>query len=86
MEKYYYQPFILIWWQVDSPLSGSPAAINTFESGCIKVAKEVGVDVPRMETLYALLKALDEAMALRSPGKSLGGDETEEARRARAAA
>ena len=47
----------------------------------IKVAKEVGVEVPRMETLYVLLKALDEATALRSPSKSLGGDETEEARR-----
>ena len=51
----------------------------------IKVARELGVDVPRLETLYVLLKALDEATALRSPGKSLGGDETEEARRARTA-
>jgi 2-dehydropantoate 2-reductase len=52
----------------------------------IKVANEVGVSVPRMETLYVLLKALDEAMALREPGKSLGGDETEDARRVAGAA
>jgi hypothetical protein len=39
------------------------------------------VDVPRLETLYALLKGLDEAAALREPGRSLGGDETEVARR-----
>lgn len=50
----------------------------------IEVAREVGVAVPRLETLYALLKALDEAVALRKPGQSLGGDETEEARGARA--
>ncbi|KAK1083191.1 hypothetical protein LTR33_003415 [Friedmanniomyces endolithicus] len=41
----------------------------------VKVAKSLGVDVPRMETLYALSKALDEATALRQPGKSLAGDE-----------
>jgi hypothetical protein len=34
MWKYYYLLFILIWWQVDSQLSGSPAAINTFGVGC----------------------------------------------------
>ena len=42
----------------------------------IKVAKSAGVAVPRLETLYALSKALDEAIALRAPGKSLAGDET----------
>ncbi|KAK1056682.1 hypothetical protein LTR74_014739 [Friedmanniomyces endolithicus] len=41
----------------------------------VKVAKSLGVDVPRTETLYALSKALDEATALRQPGKSLAGDE-----------
>ncbi|TKA33244.1 hypothetical protein B0A50_00797 [Salinomyces thailandicus] len=42
----------------------------------IQVAKRVGVAAPVMETLYALAKALDEAMALRQRGKSLAGDET----------
>jgi 2-dehydropantoate 2-reductase len=67
-------------------VNGRRMEVEVILGNPIKVAKEVGVDVPRMETLYALLKALDEAMALRSPGKSLGGDETEQARRARAAA
>ena len=42
----------------------------------VKIAKELGVSVPRMDTLYALAGALDEAIALRQPGKSLSGDET----------
>lgn len=67
-------------------LNGRRMEVEVILGNPIKVAKEVGVDVPRMETLYALLKALDEAMALRSPGKSLGGDEKEEARRAGVAA
>jgi len=67
-------------------VNGRRMEVEVILGNPIKVAKEVGVDVPRMETLYVLLKALDEAMALRSPGKSLGGDETEEARRAEAAA
>ena len=46
----------------------------------IEVARRVGVAVPRMETLYALGKALDEAVALREQGKSLAGDETRAAR------
>jgi 2-dehydropantoate 2-reductase len=67
-------------------VNGRRMEVEVILGNPIKVAREVGVDVPRMETLYALLKALDEAMALRSPGKSLGGDDTEEARRADAAA
>jgi 2-dehydropantoate 2-reductase len=47
----------------------------------VRIAGRLGVKVPRMETLYALLKGLDEAAALRTPGQSLGGDETAEARR-----
>ncbi|KAK5113941.1 hypothetical protein LTR62_003064 [Meristemomyces frigidus] len=46
----------------------------------IKVAKRVGVVVPRMETLYALTAALDESIAFAQPGKSLGGEETRSAR------
>jgi 2-dehydropantoate 2-reductase len=47
----------------------------------VRIAEELRVAVPRMETLYALLKGLDEAAALRAPGQSLGGEETAEARR-----
>ena len=39
----------------------------------VKVAKRLGVDVPRMETLYALTKALDDANRWRQPGQSLTG-------------
>jgi len=46
----------------------------------VRVAREKGVSVPRMETLYALAKALDDAIALRQPGKSLAGDEARVAR------
>ena len=42
----------------------------------VKVANQLGIDVPRMEVLYALTKALDAAVALRRPGESLAGDET----------
>lgn len=45
----------------------------------VKIAKEHGIAVPRLELLYGLAKALDEAVALRQPGKSLGGDETKAA-------
>lgn len=62
-------------------LNGRRMEVEVILGNPIKVAREAGVDVPRMETLYALLKALDEAAALRKPGESLGGDETEEARR-----
>ena len=41
----------------------------------LKIARQLGVDVPRIEMLYALTKALDEAVAHRQPGKSLAGDE-----------
>lgn len=67
-------------------VNGRRMEVEVILGNPIKIGKEVGVDAPRMETLYALLKALDEAMALRSPGQSLGGDETEEARKAVAAA
>lgn len=60
-------------------LNGRRMEVEVILGNPIKVAREVGVDVPRMETLYALLKALDEAAALRKPGESLGGDETKEA-------
>lgn len=62
-------------------VNGRRMEVEVILGNPIRVAREVAVEVPRMETLYVLLKALDEAMALRSPGKSLGGDETGEARR-----
>jgi 2-dehydropantoate 2-reductase len=54
-------------------VNGRRMEVEVILGNPIKVANEVGVSVPRMETLYVLLKALDEAMALREPGKSLGG-------------
>lgn len=42
----------------------------------VKIAKGLGIEVPRTELLYSLSKALDEALAFRQPGQSLGGDET----------
>lgn len=42
----------------------------------VKVARRLGLSVPRLEMLYVLTKALDEAIALRQPGQSLAGDET----------
>ena len=50
--------------------------VETILGNPIKIAKGLGLEIPRLELLYGLLKALDEAMAYRQPGKSLGGDET----------
>lgn len=62
-------------------VNGRRMEVEAILGNPMRIAGEVGVSVPRIETLYALLKALDEAVALRSPGQSLGGDETEVARR-----
>ena len=50
--------------------------VETILGNPVKIAKGLEIDVPRMELLYGLTKALDEAVAFRQPGKSLGGDET----------
>lgn len=42
----------------------------------VRLARQLDVDVPRLETLYVLLKALDEATAFRQPGRSLSGLDT----------
>lgn len=65
-------------------VNGRRMEVEVILGNPIGIARKVGVDVPRMETLYALLRALDEAVALRSPGESLAGDQTEEAKRAAA--
>lgn len=39
----------------------------------VRIARGLGVRVPRMEMLYALTKALDDAVRWRLPGKSLTG-------------
>ncbi|KAK5726431.1 hypothetical protein LTR17_012757 [Elasticomyces elasticus] len=57
-------------------LYGRRTEVEVILGNPIKVAGRLGIDVPRMETLYVLSKALDEAMALRQHGKSLAGDET----------
>jgi 2-dehydropantoate 2-reductase len=62
-------------------VNGRRMEVEAILGNPVRIAGELGVEVPRMETLYALLKGLDEAAALRAPGRSLGGDETAEARR-----
>ena len=62
-------------------LNGRRMEVEVILGNPVRIARELGVEVPRLETLYALLKGLDEAVALREPGRSLGGDETEVARR-----
>nr|OQO28169.1 hypothetical protein B0A51_04589 [Rachicladosporium sp. CCFEE 5018] len=57
-------------------LKGRRMEVEVILGNCVREAKALGIDVPRLETLYVLGKALDEAMALRQPGKSLAGDET----------
>lgn len=39
----------------------------------VRVAKMIGVSVPRLELLYGLMKALDRSVAHRKPGESLDG-------------
>jgi 2-dehydropantoate 2-reductase len=41
----------------------------------VRTAKRLAVAVPRMEMLYVLAKALDEANRWRQPGKSVDGDD-----------
>lgn len=50
--------------------------VETILGNPVKVARKLGVQVPRMEMLYVLTKALDEAVALRVDGRSLAGHET----------
>ncbi len=57
-------------------LNGRRMEVDAILGNPVKVAKSVEVEVPRMELLYGLAKALDEAVAYRQPGQSLGGDET----------
>lgn len=57
-------------------LNGRRTEVETLLGNTVKIAKDLKIDVPRLELLYGLTKALDEAMALRQPGQSLGGDET----------
>lgn len=62
-------------------LNGRRMEVEAILGEPVRIAQGLGVKVPRLETLYALLKGLDEAVALRGEGRSLGGDETEVARR-----
>lgn len=57
-------------------LNGRRMEVEVILGTPVKIAHELGVQVPRLETMYALAKALDEAMALRQPGMSLVGDVT----------
>ena len=57
-------------------LQGRRMEVEVILGTPVRIARDLGVEVPRLEMLYVLAKALDEAMALRQPGKSLAGDET----------
>ena len=50
--------------------------VETILGNPVRIAKGLGIEVPRLELLYGLSKALDEAMAFKQPGQSLGGDDT----------
>jgi len=60
-------------------LSGRRMEVEVILGEPVRIARRLGVSVPRMETLYALGKGLDEAVARRRPGMSLGGDEAKAA-------
>lgn len=57
-------------------LNSRRTEVETLLGNTVKIAHDLKIDVPRLELLYGLTKALDEAMAYRQPGQSLGGDET----------
>ncbi|KAK5170989.1 uncharacterized protein LTR77_004133 [Saxophila tyrrhenica] len=57
-------------------LNGRRMEVDAILGSPVRVAKSVGIDVPRLELLYGLMKALDESMAYKQAGQSLGGDET----------
>ncbi|EMC98615.1 hypothetical protein BAUCODRAFT_21996 [Baudoinia panamericana UAMH 10762] len=55
-------------------LNGRRMEVEAIVGHPVREAKRLGVSVPRLETLYALAKALDDAIAFRKPGQSLSGD------------
>ena len=57
-------------------LNGRRMEVETILGNPLRLAKQLDIAVPKLELLYALAKALDEAAAYRQPGQSLGGDET----------
>lgn len=57
-------------------LNGRRMEVEAILGNAVKVAKNVKIEVPRLEMLYGLAKALDDSTALRQPGQSLAGDET----------
>lgn len=57
-------------------LNGRRMEVESILGNAMRLGKSLNVAVPRLELLYALLKALDESAMLRQPGQSLGGDET----------
>ncbi|KAK3708758.1 hypothetical protein LTR37_011279 [Vermiconidia calcicola] len=64
-------------------LNGRRMEAETILGNPVKVAKSLGIEAPRLELLYGLTKALDEAVALKQPGKSLSGDQTRAERKKR---
>jgi 2-dehydropantoate 2-reductase len=62
-------------------LNGRRMEVEAILGNPIRVAKGLGVDVPRLELLYALAKGRDESLARSTPGQSLAGllaEETKE--------
>lgn len=55
-------------------LNGRRMEVEVILGNTVKIGKEHGVSVIRLEGLYALAKALDESIAYRKPGESLAGD------------
>ncbi|EME46278.1 hypothetical protein DOTSEDRAFT_70316 [Dothistroma septosporum NZE10] len=52
-------------------LNGRRMEVEVILGNPVRIANRLGVQVPRLEMLYALSKALDNATQLRKPGKSL---------------
>nr|POE66236.1 uncharacterized protein CFP56_54498 [Quercus suber] len=55
-------------------LQGRRMEVEVILGRPVQIAKDLGIDVPRMETIYVLANALDAAVAKRRPGASLEGD------------
>lgn len=56
-------------------LEGRRMEVEAILGRPVQIAKDLGVAVPKLETVYVLAKALDQAVAWRRPGESLAGDQ-----------
>lgn len=58
-------------------LNGRRMKVEAILGNRVRMAKALDIEVPQMELLYGLIKALDVSTALRQPSQPLGGDEIE---------